>query len=190
MRSDVQLVNGGPILVWHEHCQLKIWDVEGEKLLLTADGVLGLKDLKISEDGSRVFSLGVRSIQAQSIHTGEIVKTAGIKFMEYRTGSLAVEASRVWVHYPNSEDQAWDFETTGSLPVQLPNLPSYRLHPNGIVLWDIGLSSIKEKATGKVVFQLSKKYRKPSDVQWNNQYLVACFITGEVLVLDLSHMLL
>ena len=57
------------------------------------------------------------------------------------------------------------------------------------LLWETGLSCVKEKVTGKVVFWLSKRYGRPVNVQWNVQYLVASFISGEVLVLDFGHLL-
>jgi hypothetical protein len=80
-KRDIQLVNGRLVLVWHADQKIKIWDVEKEELLHTVDGPGGLQDIKIAEDGSRVFSIGARVIQAQSIQTGKIVGKAGIKFL-------------------------------------------------------------------------------------------------------------
>ena len=148
-----------------------------------------IQDIKIAEDGSRVFSAGPRVIQAQSIQTGKIVGKAGIKFLKYNIPSLTVHGSRVWVHYPAAGSQVWDFGTLDSPPVQLANTPLHIFHPTGIMLWDTGPSCVKEQATGKVVFWLSKGYGKPVDVQWNNQYLFVSFISGEVLILDFSHVL-
>jgi hypothetical protein len=62
--------------------EIKIWDVEKEELLLTADGPKGFKDIKISEDGTRFFSIGARVIQAQSMQTGKIMGQAQIKFID------------------------------------------------------------------------------------------------------------
>ena len=188
-KMDTQLINGRLLLAWHTEEKIKIWNVEEEELLHTVDGPGGLEDIKISEDGSRVFSIGARAIQAQSIQTGKIVGKAGIKFLNCNIASLTVNNSRVWVHYPAAETQVWDFGTPDSTPVQLSNMPLHIFHPTGIMLWDTGPSCVKEKATGKVVFQLAKGYGKPVDVQWNDQYLVASFISGEVLVLDFKHML-
>ena len=187
-KRDVQLVSGRLVLAWHADREIKIWDAE-KGVLLTADAPEYLEDIKISEDGSRFYSIGAREIQAQSIQTGDIVGMAGIKFIDSNTATLTVHGSRVWVHYTNAETQVWDFEIPGSPPVQLPNTTLEIIHPTGIVLWDTSLSCIKEKGAGKVVFQLPKKYGKPVDVQWNDQYLVASFMSGEVLVLDLSYVL-
>ena len=188
-QRDTKLINGRLVLVWYTDNKIKIWDVEKKKLLHTVDGPSHLQDLKIAEDGSRVFSIGERAIQAQSIETGKIVGKAEINFQAYSLASLTVSGSRVWVHYTNTETQVWDFGTPDSPPVRLSNIPLHILYPTGIVLWDTGLSCIKETATGKVVFQLSKQYGKPMNVQWKDQYLVASFISGEVLVLDFSNML-
>ena len=188
-KRDVQLANGRLVLVWYANKKVNIWDVEQEKLLSLVDGPNNLDDLKLSEDGSKVFLLDARSIRAQSIQTGEIMGTAAIDVVLHGTGSLTVDGSKVWVHNSGVEDHVLDFGTPNSSPIQLPNKPLSRLHPEGGVLWDFSLSGIKEMATGKVVFRLSKKYGRPVNVQWNGQCLVACFITGDVLSLDFSHMI-
>ena len=103
--------------------------------------------------------------------------------------SLTVNGSRVLVHYVIAGTQVWEFGTSDLSPIQLPNMNLEILHPSRAVLWDTSLFCIKEKATGKVVFWLPKMYGKPVDVQWNNQYLFASFISGEVLVLDFSYVL-
>ena len=188
-KRDVQLINGKLVLAWHKDKKIMIWDVEKEELLHTVDGPRDLEDIKISEDGSRVFSLGADAIQAQSIETGDIVGRVEIEFLPYSIGTLTVNGPIAWIHYPNVESQVWDFGTPGSSPVQLPNIPLCIPHPNGTVLWDTGLSCAKEIATEKVIFRLSKGYGKPIGVQWNGQYLVASFISGVVLVLEFSHIL-
>ena len=188
-KRDIRLINGKLVLVWHTHQKIKIWDVQKEDLLLTVNGAEDLEDMKISEDGSRFFSLGARVVQAQSMQAGEVVGKAEIKYLPYDVGSLATSGSRVWIYYPAAETQVWDFGTPDSPPVQLPNTPLHILHPTGTMLWDTGLSCVKEKASGKVVFWLCKRYGKPVNVQWSDQYLVACFISGEVLVLDFTHVL-
>ena len=188
-KRDIQLIRGRLVLAWYTDGKIEIWDVEKEELLLTVDGPRQFEDIKISEDGSRFFSVGARVIQAQSMQTGKIVGKAEIAFIEANTASLTVHGLKVWVHYPNAETQVWTFRTLLLPPVWSPNMPLHILHPKGTVLWDAGPSFVKEEATGKVVFQLPRKYGKPVNVQWNDQYLVASFISGEVLVLDFSHML-
>ena len=186
-KRDAQLINGKLIFVWHADWKINIWDVEkGDLLLAVKEPWWGIQDLRISGDGFRVFCLGEKCIQAWSVQTGEIVGGTNFKPPE-KFRSLVVDGLRVWACYPDSEYQGWDFGTPGSPPVQLPNTPPYS---NGALFWDTDLSRVKDKAAGKVVFQLSGGYRKPIDVQWNDQYLVVCFIPIEVLILDFSHMLL
>ena len=188
-KRDVQMFNGRLVLAWHENEKIKIWDIENEKLLLTANGPWKLKNIKISEDGSRVFSIGESVIQAQSVLTGEVVGKAGIKDIKFNVVSFTVNGSQVWVFYSNAESQVWDFGIPDSPPVQLPDVSLHILHPKGAMLWDTSSSCVKEKTTGKVVFWLSKRYGRPVNVKWNNQYLFVSFISGEVLVLDFSHVL-
>ena len=189
-KRDIQIINGRLVLVWHTVQMINIWDIEEEKLLLKIDGPRNLRDIKFSEDGSRVFSIGERVIQAQSIQTGEIVAKAEIKFVNYNIVSFTVNGSRVWVFYTNAKTQVWDFGIPDSSPVLLSDISLHILQPKGAVLWDTGPSCVKEKATGKVVFWLSKRYGRPVNVKWNNQYLFVSFISGEVLVLDFAHVLI
>jgi len=185
---DARLINGKLILCWYTYGGIKIWDAEKGELLLTIDESDIFQVLKMSEDGSRVFCWTGGSINAWSIQTGEKVGMVEVGYNNvYR--SFTVDNSRVWVQSEGYGDKGWDFGTPGSSPVQLPRIPPYRLHPNGIMLWEIGRLRIKDTRTGKVVFQLPKRYGKPCDVQWNDQYLVACFSPTNVLILDFSHIL-
>jgi len=187
-RSDAQLINGKLIFGWYGDEKINIWDAEKGKFLLRIDGIRSLGDLKISDDESRVFCVTGKFIIAWSIQTGEIV---GRVEMGYDLdGPLTVDNSRVWVWDGSfTHWVGWDFGTPGSSPVRLPETHPYRLHPNGIMLWEIGPHRIKDTRTGKVVFQLPKRYGWPLDVQWNGQYLVACFSPTDVLILDCGHIL-
>jgi len=187
-RRDAQLINGKLIFCWCGDEKINIWDAEKGELLLTIDEPDGFYDLNMSGDGSRVFCLASGVIHAWSIQTGERVGMVETKYNE--CGSLDVDSSRVWAGaYADSYGKGWDFGTPGSSPVQLPNTPPYRLHPNGVMLWEIYLLRIKDTRTGKVVFQLPKRYGKPCDVGWNDQYLVACFSPTDVLIIDFGHIL-
>ena len=157
------------------------------ELLIIADVPSKLRGFKISGDGSRVFCLCAGFIQAVSIQTGEVVGKVNIN--GHHLKSFTVDGSKVWVYGIGSGYQGWDFGILGSSPVQLPNMLAGKLHPNGIMLWDVDLCRVKDTRTGKVVFQMPKRYRWPIDVQWNDQYLVACFHPIEVLVLDFTHIL-
>ena len=182
---DVQLSNGRLILAWYAYWEINIWDVEKEEITTTVNRLDDLEDLKISWDGSRVFSLDANSIQVHSVQTGEIMGEVGIERIP-EIGSLIIDGSKVWACYPNLGARGWDFESLGSSPVALsPDGP----HSNSPVQWDAGLSGLKENATGKVVFQLPKRYGKIDKVQWDGQYLVACYEPTKFLILDFSHVL-
>ena len=145
-----------------------------------------VEDVKISGDESKVFCLHYKSIQAWSIWTGEHVGEVKLKLSGHRR-SLTVDGSRVWVHSPVLELQGWDFETPNPSPAQLSDMPSP--HLNDTKLWDVKLSGIKDRASGKVVFQLGGRFVRPVVSQWDGGYLVAGYQSGEVLILDFNHML-
>ena len=172
-KRDVQMASGSLTLVWYAAKKVNIWNVEKEELLFLVDGPEDLDDLKMSEDGSKVFLLDRISIQAWSIKTGEAAGKADIKLIRHNSGSLTVDGSKVWVHNSRAEDQVWNFGIPDSLPVQLPNMPLTRVHPDGTVVWNSWISGIGEMATGKVVFKLSKRYGRPVHVQWVGWHLVA-----------------
>ena len=188
-KRDCYLVNGRVVIVWYADEKTNIWNAHEGKYLLAAEGLKPkMEDLKVSGDGSKIFSLYSSSIQAQSIKTGEILYTMKVKVLPH-IGSLAVDGSKVWAYYPNSEYQGWDFETPDSPPTELFDIPPSRLHPSGALLWDINLSRVVDRITGKVVFQLSRKYGGFGDVQWNGKQLIVYFEPKEALVLDFSHVL-
>jgi len=143
-------------------------------------------DLRVSGDGSSVFCLYKEFIQGWDIWTREVV--GDVKFWHGRKEILAIDGSKVWVDSESFEAQGWDFGIPGSPPVQLPNKLPDRLHLNDTKLWEINTSRVKDRVTGKVVFQLPERYGKPVHVQMGGQYLVASFRSKEVLILDFSHL--
>ena len=185
-RRDIQLINGRLIFVWCTNKKLGIWDFGKGDLLSAVDIPNELEDLKISGDGSRIFCLDEHSTQARSIETGEIVDKVDIRYsQEY--GTLTVDGSKVWAHYPHSGYQGWDFGISGSSPVQLSSVP---ILPNSSMLWDPEESKIMDAVTEKVVFQLSGSLARPVIAKYDGCYLVAGYNSGEVLILKLNHVLL
>ena len=168
--------------------QLHVWDVEKGKFQIMYIGFNAgyCMDLKISEDGSRVFCLFPHCIQAWSIPTGVVVEM--VDAVCPPASELNVDGSRVWVCSANAELQGWDFGLPGSSPFQLPNIPSP--HPNNTKLWDVSQSRIKDVVTGGVIFQLGGRFVNPVSSRWSGCYLVAGYEFGEVLILDFNHMLL
>ena len=144
-----------------------------------------MEDLRISGDGSRVFILHAYSIRAWSTQTGKVVDQVKIEDSEFM-GSLTIDGLKVWAHWPQSKCQGWDFGITGSSPIQLPNI---LILSNGSILWDPSLAKIKNAVTGEVVFQLSGRFAEPVNVQCDGSYLVAGYESGEILILDIKHVL-
>ena len=160
--------------------------MEKGELLFAVDGPEFLHNLKISEDGSRVFSLDEDFIYTWSILKGEVVDSVVIEYSEF-IGHLTLDGSKVWAYWPQSKYRGWDFGIPGSPPVQLSNMP---ILTNGNMLWDPSQARIKNAVTGEVVFQLSGRFSNPVDVQCDGSYLVAGYGSGEILILELNHVLL
>jgi hypothetical protein len=105
---------------------------------------------------------------------------------------LCIDGSKVWAQTcKSSTKEGWDFGVSGSSPVPFdPSAVRPHLDLIGGALWQTDNPSwIKDTATGKEVFQLSGQYAKPYDVQWDGQYLVAGYRSGEVLILDFHYVL-
>ena len=144
-----------------------------------------VEDVKLSVDGSRVYCLYYRSLQALSTLTGEGMGEVELEYSQPQR-SLTVDGSRIWVHSPVEKLQGWDFGIPGSSPVELSITPPAL---NNTKLWDDELSEIQDTATGKVIFKLGGRFRRPSHLQSDSQYLVAGYNSGEVLILYFSHLI-
>ena len=106
---------------------------------------------------------------------------------------LIVDGSRVWVCFEGAH-QGWDFEIPGLDPVPLSDMLPDPDRPcldfiDGTKELIGGLSRIEDTATGEVVYQLPLKYQKTTASQWDGQYLVAGYKSGEALILDFNHMI-
>jgi len=186
-KSDVRLINGRLIFVWSPGGRAAcVWDTGKGELLLKIVVRYPPRDLKISGDGSRVLALYEHIIYVWSIQTGEIVDQVAIGNSD-SIGSLTVDGSKAWAHWPQSIYQRWDFGTPGSSSVQLSNMP---MLPNGNMFWDPSQTRIKNAVTGEVIFQLSGRLAGSVDVQCDGTYLVAGYESGEILILNIEHVLL
>jgi WD40 repeat protein len=194
--NDARVINGRLIVVWYDHKTIHIWDAEGRnniwstkkgKLLRVIEvGWSKISSLRISGDGSKVFLLKGKLIQAWSMRTGEAVGEVELKNRSHLE-LFSMGGSRISVRLPNSSTQEWDFGIPGSPPVPLPNPSTEKPHLDFIGgAWYEGLSWIKDTVTGKEVFQLAGRYAIPLQVQWDGQYLVAGYRSGEVLILDFN----
>ena len=187
---DAQLIGGRLILIWFEDGDIYIWETKSEELLIVKVKIPDIVvDLRISGDGSKVFILGHNSIKAWSIGTGEVVGEVKLKGKPLH-GSLVVDGSRIWVYFEDSHTQGWDFGVPGSTPLLLSTMFPDRPHLYfiGTELQDVGSSRIEDTITGKEILQLSGRYVKPRVARWDGQYLVAGYESGEVLILNFTHM--
>jgi len=181
---DAQLIDGRLILVWLKDKNIHIWDTEKGELLKTL-GVSEWGILRISGDGSKVFCLDDKLIQAWSMWTWEPVGKVKVEAQEWRyLDPLQVDGSRIWVQLKDQSTLGWDFGTSGSSPVQLSNPSSEKPRLNVIrVPW-----RIKDTVTGRVVFKFFGRHAEPDVTRWDGRYLVVGYHSGEVLVLDFYHM--
>ena len=189
---DAQVVDGRLVVVWHVNQKIHIWDTEkGQLLQVVETSEDRARDLRISRDGSKVFLLAGGFIKSWSLRTGEAVGQVELEDHSY-LNLLRVDGSRICVRFHNSLILGWDFGISGSSPVPLPSISSERPHLEfiGHASWLYNSPCwIKDTATGKAVFQLSGRYASPNQVQWDGQYLVAGYESGEVLILDFAQML-
>ena len=184
------LVGGKLIVVWHTNRKINIYDAEKREHREVDYGSHHMvRDLRVSEDGSKVFCLNRESIQAWSVQRGALTGKVEVEGDPYFK-SLTVDGSKVWIYNIPLGYQGWDFGIQGSLPIQFPNIPLPWLHSNGTVLWEHHLNRVKNTVTGKVALQLSGRFLNPDDVQWNGHHLILCYLPKEVLILDFSHLLL
>ena len=150
--------------------------------------------LRISGDGSRIFLQDYKYIQALSTSTGEVVGEVKVESLLYHKPPIVDDHSRIWVHLKNSQTQGWDFSRNLLYPVPISKMPPAPDRPSmgfvGVTKgWDTSLSRIEDVVTREVVYQLPRRYREPTAAQWDGQYLVAGYESGEVLILDFNHMI-
>ena len=193
--GDTRPINSRLILVWYIEEMLNVWNAEkGEFILHLHIPEHNTSDLRISEDGSKVFHIHSKSIQAWDIWTG--VTMGRVEYNDFDDVELlAVDGSRVWIEYSfyrmiERMSTGWDFGRLDQSPVKLNTSPPARLDLSNTKLWDTNLYRILDTVTGRVVFQLPAQFGRPVDVKWNSQYLVISLMSKGELVLNLHPMLL
>ena len=193
-QRNIQPNDNKLIFVWYIDSRINIWDAEKGELLQTINIPNGtIKDMRVSADGLKLYCRCQKSIQAWDIRTGEIV--GEVEFEQSVSGISVIDGSTVWIdiydEVPDepyhTQTQGWDFGIPGSSPVQVSSELPNELHLNDTKLWETSMARVKDNITGKVVFQLSKRFGKPVHVQWGGQYLVINFPLWEVLILDFSN---
>ena len=186
---DAQLIGGKVTCVWLDD-KIHVWDTEKGEHLQVPYIQYNVYDLRISGDGSKVFLLGGESIQAWSIQTGQVVGEVRLEG-EPLVNSLIVDGSRVWFYFKDLKTQGWDFGIPDSTPIPLSNTS-----PNKPQLAFLGTdgqktspSRVEDIVTRKKVFQLSGRHTRPHVAQLDGQYLISGYQSGEVLILDLNHVI-
>jgi len=201
-QSNTQLIDNKLILVWYVDEKINIWDAEKGELLQTIN-VPGsvVKDLRVSGDGSKVFCVYKKSIQAWDIWTGEAVgkmrsqsKDSWIREAVEKMGAQgeevninAIDGSKIWVLVSVSrigQMEGWDFGTGQFFS---PEGPPDRLHLNDTKVWEISMSGMRDIVTGKVVVQIPGRFGEAIHAQWDGHYLVVSFLSKEVVVLNFGH---
>jgi len=184
--GDIELVNSRLIFVWYGGGEINIWDPKKEKFLLQVDiSEDNLLDLRISGDGSKIFSIYRSFTQAWDLWTGEAVGRTGSRG-NLRGELAAMDGPRVWMSTPLVEPSGWEFGIPGSPPVELSTLPPKTLYLSDTKLWDNRKYKIQDRVTGKVVFQLPEGFQGHIvEVQWNGQYLAISPKSKMELILEL-----
>ena len=192
--GDIQLISNRLIVVWcrmptrHTH----VWDVEKGELQTVISPESVPLGLRIAGDGSRFFQINTDTIQDWSILTGKLTQRVRLKQKyKYAFHPLRMDSSRVLI-YSEQSTQGWDFGDPGSTPIEFPETFSDRpcLKLIDARKWsNASPVRIEDGVTGKEVFYLCGRYANPCAIQWDGQYLIAGYNSGEVLILDFSHML-
>lgn len=190
---EAWLIDDRLIFAWYTGEKIHIWDTKKGKILQTVDASSDYwtVSLRISGDGSKVFLLDGEYVQAWSIWTGEVVGTVRFKGIP-SSHPPTVDGSKIWVHFVGLQAQGWDFGTPNLAPVLLSNASLNRpsLHfIDGTKEGTIHPPRIEEVVTGKEDFQLAGRHANSSVTQWDGQYLVAGYDSGEVFILDFIHMI-
>jgi hypothetical protein len=137
----------------------------------------------------KVFLLIEKFIKAWSVWTGKFVSEVELDHESY-LDLFPMDGSKIGLHFTKSLTLGWDFGISGSSPVPLPS--SERPHLDfigGASWWYDGLCWVEDTVTGQEVFRLSGRYATPWDVQWDGQYLIVGYRSGEILILDFDQAL-
>jgi len=190
---DTHLTNSRLISIWCTDQKIYIWDTEKGELLRTVDAPRDdAKDLRILGDGSTVLCLYNQYIQAWSMWTGEIVGKTEALLFRFLNPPLTIDDLRVWVYDPWLRILGWDFGIPGLSCIELSAESNIRPHLDfvgGIRKQRSFIPEIQDTVTGKVAFQLPGRLARCSDAQWDGQYLVAGYDSGEVLILQCNYVL-
>ena len=169
---DTHLAGDALTIVWCEGGDCHVWDVYRHQLLRRFPFFeSGLLDLKIPGDGSKIFGLSVRGIQAVSMRTGEEVGRVDLRTSRWER--LVVDGVKVGIKGSN-RGRGWDFGGSRvSYIGEFLAQPCFR-----VVGWSLGLKAnpcwIKDTVTGRLVFRFpAERYMKEgTEIEWHGRYLL------------------
>jgi len=189
--ADIQLISDRLIIVWAEWSGkgIHVWDAEKGELQTIDVSNIHSQGLRIIGDGSRVAVVQNHFFQVWDIWSGKCVYQEELRGSIGGFDTLRMDAKVLITSEP---PQGWDFGTPCSTPTMLIGKSSDRPHLDIIdVNWLFKCSAlrIEDRVTGREVFQLCGRYAKPSAIQWDGQYLIAGYPTGEVFILDFNDVL-
>ena len=187
--GDIQVIDSGLAISWCMGEDVYFWNAQQDQVQEVGIRDAQLGALRISGDGSRVFYVDGHKLRSWSIETKECISMDSGS-SKYFLDPLRMNDSKVLVQLGVSSTEVLDFGAPGSTCIQSSGLsldrPQLNLVDNRI--WSSGPVQIEDSGTGKVLFQLYGKYREPSAIQWDGQYLIAGYASGEVLMLDFGQM--
>ena len=193
-RRDIRLVENRLILALHTDERIYILAIEKEELLKKV--VIYQKEvheLRISEDGSTVFYKIPFFLRAIDTQTGHFVGQVELDGTQTAYVFLSVDGSTVWMN-STENDMGWNFRISDLSLLESCLAPLNRYHLDfvgGVRKERNVLPPIEDTIAKREFLQLPKKLDNPTDAQWDGQYLVAGYDTGEVLILEcnctLSH---
>ena len=186
--QDIHLVDDTLIVVWWEAGDrtYRVWDVGNGQLVQTVGSSLEeISDLRISEDGSRIFGLGGGRIECRSIQTEE--DTGHVEVQDIGgQGRFVVHGYKVWLE--GSQDVGWEFGdreiSRFSLSTGFPDRPRLLLvdPPANLMA---APAWVQDTVTGRAVFYLPERYMKPGvRRRLDGRYLLIWSRSGEEVVID------
>ena len=209
--SSARLVDDILIIAFSESSRdwkISTWRIETGECIRTiflsdTNGICG-GNLTISGDGAILFAANPQVIRTWSALTGEAMGSAS--FLAPRLGlspeldSPILVGSTVWYFWRQSQPDyglLWPslrFLESGLKRfvegVDLKNLE--RCYPGS---YEAHLALIEKQTTiadifsGAEVFKLHGQFARPSIARWSGRYLIATYETGELLILDLVHLI-
>ena len=190
---DIYVAGDTLIIVWNEpgwREKYHVWDVRNSQSLQTVDSfLLGIQDLRISGDGSKIFGLDHdKEIEARSLQTVEHLLHAQERIRAVGEGGLVVHGSKVWLE--SSTNMGWDFggqEVSTFLPSEkFSDKPHVCLISHSISGRN-KLGWVQNTRTGRLVFCLPERYTA-LDIKrrLDGQHLSVISPSGELIIVDFS----